>query len=70
MHVCYWMGRIIEPGIADSNSKCTNQLVFRAIIEQNGRWRIDDFSSTAHHRQHIEPASNRRLQSPKTQNTP
>jgi hypothetical protein len=59
-YVGYWMGRIIEPGIADSNLKCTNQLVFRAIIEQNGRWRIDDFSSTTHHRQHIEPAPNLR----------
>ncbi|CAD0262122.1 hypothetical protein DENIT_12085 [Pseudomonas veronii] len=30
--------------------KCTNQLVFRAIIEHNGHWRIDDFLATAHHR--------------------
>jgi hypothetical protein len=26
----------------------------RAIIEHNGGWRIDDFSSTAQHRHHIE----------------
>ena len=35
-------------------SKCTNQLVLCAIIDQNGLWRIDDFLPAAHHRQHIE----------------
>jgi hypothetical protein len=27
----------------------------RAIIEHNGDWRIDDFSSTAQHQHHIGP---------------
>ncbi|WP_143515876.1 hypothetical protein [Pseudomonas sp. R37(2017)] len=35
-----------------SNLKCTIQLVFCAIIEQNGRWRIDDFLFTAQHQHH------------------
>jgi hypothetical protein len=36
-----------------SNLICTTQLVLWAIIEQNALGRIDDFSSTAHHRFHI-----------------
>ncbi|ATE75644.1 hypothetical protein CNN82_04155 [Pseudomonas frederiksbergensis] len=48
------VGQIIGLTNPHSNSKCTTRLVLRAIIEHNGGWRIDDFSSTAHHRHHIE----------------
>ncbi|TWC10965.1 hypothetical protein FBY06_13826 [Pseudomonas sp. SJZ085] len=45
-----------------SNLICTTQLVLWAIIEQNALWRIDDFSSTAHHQLHIDAGPERRHQ--------
>ncbi|WP_223472246.1 MULTISPECIES: hypothetical protein [unclassified Pseudomonas] len=45
---------IIELPVSFSNLICTIQLVFWAIIEQNGHCRIDDFLLTAHHRSHID----------------
>ena len=45
-----------------SNLICTTQLVLWAIIEQNALERIDDFSSTAHHRSHIAAGAERRQQ--------